>query len=208
MKIAKIDLADRTLEQVFESITPEKIACCNWAEEYPCSPNVTFRLFHTGEKLYLRFDVEEQYTLARVTEDNGEVWTDSCCEIFLSLDGEAYYNVETNCIGKMLIGYHAKEQAVVYADDSILSQVERHTTLGTEPFDELIGDNKWSLMLGLPTAIMHQHKVESWEGLQLKVNLYKCCETLSKEHFLSWQPIDLPKPYFHCPEFFTTIELE
>ena len=208
MKISKIELSDKNLNEVFESIAPEKIACCNWAEEFPYAPNVTFKMFHTGEKLYVRFDVEEGYTAARVAEDNGEVWTDSCCEFFLSLDGEAYYNVETTCIGKMLIGFRKKGQDVIHAGEEILSQVERHTSLGTTPFEERIGENKWSLMLGLPTSIMHQHKVESWNGLKLKVNLYKCGDNLSKPHFLSWQPIVLPQPYFHCPEFFTTIELE
>ena len=208
MKISKIELSDKNLNEVFESIAPEKIACCNWAEEYPYAPNVTFKMFHTGEKLYIRFDVEEGYTAARVAEDNGEVWTDSCCEFFLSLDGEAYYNVETTCIGKMLIGYRQAGHDVIHAGEEILSQVERHTSLGTTPFEERIGENKWSLMLGLPTSIMHQHKVESWNGLKLKVNLYKCGDNLSKPHFLSWQPIVLPQPYFHCPEFFTTIELE
>ena len=208
MTIAKIALAGLTLAEVFDGIAPEKIACCNWAEEYPYAPNVTFKMFHTGEKLYVRFDVEEGYTAARVAADNGEVWTDSCCEFFLSLDGEAYYNVETTCIGKMLIGYRATGQEVIHAGEDILSQVERHTSLGTESFEERVGENKWSLMLGLPTAIMHQHKVESWDGLKLKVNLYKCGDNLSKPHFLSWQPIDLPKPCFHCPPFFKAIELE
>ena len=208
MKVAKLDLSGKALAEVFEGIAPEKIACCNWAEEFPYAPNVTFKMFHTGDKLYVRFDVEEGYTAARVAADNGEVWTDSCCEFFLSLDGEAYYNVETTCIGKMLIGYRKKGQDVIHAGDDILSQVERHTSLGTEPFEEQVGENKWSLMLGLPTAIMHQHKVESWDGLKLKVNLYKCGDNLSKPHFLSWQPIALPQPCFHCPEFFTAIELE
>ena len=208
MKISKIELSDKNLNEVFESIAPEKIACCNWAEEYPYAPNVTFKMFHTGEKLYVRFDVEEGYTAARVAEDNGEVWTDSCCEFFLSLDGEAYYNIETTCIVKMLIGYRQKGHDVIHADDTVLSQIERHTSLGTEPFEERVGENKWSLMLGLPTSIMHQHKVDSWNGLKLKVNLYKCGDNLSKPHFLSWQPIALPQPCFHCPEFFTAIELE
>ncbi len=208
MKVAKLDLSGKTLEQVFEGIVPEKIACCNWAEEYPYAPNVTFKMFHTGEKLYLRFDVEEGYTAACVAEDNGKVWTDSCCEFFLSLDGKAYYNVECTCIGKMLIGYRKKGEAAIHAGEDILSQVERHTSLGTEPFEERVGENKWSLMLGLPTSIMHQHKVESWSGLKLKANLYKCGDNLSKPHFLSWQPIALPQPCFHCPEFFTEVELE
>ena len=208
MKIAKIDLTGKSLEEVFEGIASEKIACCNWAEEYPYAPEVTFKMFHTGEKLYLRFDVAEGYTAARVGEDNGEVWTDSCCEFFLSLDDEAYYNVETTCIGKMLIGYRKKGQDVIHAGEDVLSQVERHTSLGTETFEERVGENKWSLMLGLPTSIMHQHKVESWDGLKLKVNLYKCGDNLSKPHFLSWQSIALPQPCFHCPEFFTAVELE
>ena len=49
MKVAKIDLSGKTLEQAFEGIVPEKIACCNWAEEYPYAPEVTFKMFHTGE---------------------------------------------------------------------------------------------------------------------------------------------------------------
>ena len=208
MKVAKIDLSGKTLEQVFEGIAPEKIACCNWAEEFPYTPSVTFKMFHTGEKLYVRFDVEEQYTAARVAEDNGRVWTDSCCEFFLSLDGETYYNVETTCIGKMLIGYRKQGQDPIHAGSDVLSQVERYTSLGSEPFEERIGEHKWSLMLGLPTAIMHQHKVESWSGLKLKANLYKCGDELSKPHFISWKPIDLPKPRFHCPEFFADLELE
>ena len=208
MKVAKIELSGKSLNEVFEGIAPEKIACCNWAEEYPYAPNVTFKMFHTGEKLYVRFDVEEQYTAARVAENNGEVWTDSCCEFFLALNDEAYYNIETTCIGRMLIGYRKKGQDVIHAGENVLSLVERHTSLGTEPFEERVGDNKWSLILGLPTAIFHQDSVESWNGLKLKVNLYKCGDNLSKPHFLSWQPIALPQPCFHCPEFFTAIELE
>ena len=48
MKVSKIDIAGRNLDDVFESIAPEKIACCNWANEYPYAPNVTFKMFHTG----------------------------------------------------------------------------------------------------------------------------------------------------------------
>lgn len=208
MTVAKIALAGMTLAEVFEGIAPEKIACCNWAEEFPYAPEVTFKMFHTGEKLYVRFDVSENCTAARVAENNGQVWTDSCCEFFLSLDGEAYYNIETTCIGKMLIGYRAKGQETIHAGEEILSQVERITSLGTEPFEELPGETKWSLIIGLPTSIMHQHDIKSWDGLKLKVNLYKCGDNLSKPHYLSWQPIALPKPCFHCPEFFVPIELE
>lgn len=209
MKISKINLTDRTIDEVFATISPEKIACCNWAEEYPYAPEVSFKMFHTGDKLYLRFDVAEQYTAARVTEDNGRVWTDSCCEFFLSLDGKAYYNIETSCIGHMLVDYHPTGTSdKIRAGEEIFSQVERISTLGTEPFEERVGDNRWSLTLILPPAVMHQHNIESWDGLKLTANLYKCGDNLSHPHFLSWKPIVLPKPRFHCPEFFKPIEME
>ncbi len=209
MKISKIDLAGRTFDEIFEGIAPEKIACCNWAEDFPYAPDVTFKMFHTGDKLYIRFDVEEQYTAARITEDNGDVWTDSCCEFFFSLDGKAYYNIECNCIGRMLCGHYTEKGApALRAGAEILSQVERITSLGYEPFEERVGDNKWSLVLIVPPTIFHQDKIESWEGLNLKINLYKIGDNLSKPHYLSWQPIALPKPCYHCPEFFTAVELE
>ena len=65
------------VDRAFDGIEPCRIACCNWAAEYPYAPEVTFRMFHTGDYLMLRFDVAERYTAARVTEDNGRVWTDS-----------------------------------------------------------------------------------------------------------------------------------
>lgn len=208
MKVSKIDLAGRTLEEVFEGIAPEKITCCNWQNEYPYTPDVTFKMFHTGEKLYVHFDVAEQYTAACVAEDNGNVCTDSCCEFFFALDDKAYYNIECTCIGRMLIGYHPNGEPAERANSTILSQVERITTLGTEPFVERVGNNRWSLTLGLPTATMFHHNIESWNGLKLRCNLYKCGDNLSKPHFISWKPIELPQPYFHCPQFFVAIELE
>ena len=37
---------------------------------------------------------------------------------------------------------------------------------------------------------------------------YKCGDKLQTPHFLSWAPIDLPKPKFHCPEFFGELVFE
>ena len=86
-KITGIVPADkRAVETAFGSNEPQPVACCNWPEQYPYAPEVSFRMFHTGAYLMLRFDVREQWTMARVTEDNGEVWTDSCVEFFIAPD--------------------------------------------------------------------------------------------------------------------------
>ena len=63
------------VEAAFAGIEPQALACCNWPDQFPYAPEVSFRMFHTGDYLMLRFDVAERCTMARVTEDNGEVWT-------------------------------------------------------------------------------------------------------------------------------------
>ena len=158
--VAKVDLAGRTLDEVFATITPDKIACCNWAAEFPNFPYSEFRAFHTGDKFYVRFDVKEDVTFARVAVDNGDVWTDSSCELYLSLDGTSYYTIEMNCIGYMLDGYYSAPGATsIRAGEEILSQVERITTLGTEAFGIHEGDLEWSLTMVLPTSVFHQHDI-------------------------------------------------
>jgi hypothetical protein len=41
----------------------------------------------------------------------------------------------------------------------------------------------------------------------LRANIYKCGDKCDQPHFLSWSPIGLPNPDFHCPEWFGEIEL-
>ena len=111
------------VDRAFDGIEPCRIACCNWAEEYPYAPEVTFRMFHTGDYLMLRFDVAERYTAARVTEDNGRVWTDSCVEFFIAPGGGLYYNFETTCIGRMLLsGRKSRTEDVQPAPAEVLAR--------------------------------------------------------------------------------------
>lgn len=89
------------------------IGYVNWPDSYPYKPDVKFIIGHNNKEIFLRFFVEEQSVLALTSEDNGEVWTDSCAEFFISLDDTGYYNFEFNCIGTMLLGFRKeKDQAV------------------------------------------------------------------------------------------------
>ena len=36
----------------------------------------------------------------------------------------------------------------------------------------------------------------------IRANFYKCGDKTAHPHYLSWSPIDTPKPDFHRPEFF------
>lgn len=194
------------IESAFRSAELRPVACNNWAEEYPYAPKVGFRMFHTGEKLYLRFEVEERYTQALVAEDNGEVWTDSCVEFFLSLDDTGYYNFETSCNGRMLLAFRKRKPEPTYASPEVMRSVERVPSLGGECFPEREGDNRWTLTLAIPAAALFRHRLASWSGVEARMNLYKCGDNLTKPHFLSWSPIDAPAPNFHLPEYFRTVQ--
>lgn len=194
------------IEEAFSRVSPEAIACNNWAEEFPYAPKVNFRMFHSGEDLHLRFEVEEQYTQALVERDNGDVWTDSCVEFFLSLDDRGYYNFETTCIGRMLMAFRKVKPEPKYATEEILSLIERTPSIGSEPFAELIGENKWTMTLKIPASALFRHKLKSWQGVEARMNLYKCGDNLTKPHFLSWKAIDMPSPNFHVPQFFETVK--
>lgn len=196
------------IERAFEYVELRPIACNNWPEEYPYAPEVGFRMFHNGEKLFLRFEVRERYTMGLVEEDNGEVWTDSCVEFFLALDDTGYYNFETSCNGRMLLAFRKQKPDPVYAPQEVLDSVERISTLGRECFAEREGDNRWSVTLAIPAGALFLHNLHSWCGVEARMNLYKCGDNLTKPHFLSWKPIDAPEPNFHLPVFFKTVKFK
>lgn len=194
--------SDAEIEAAFARLAPEAIACNNWAEEYPYAPSVSFRIFHSRDRMHLRFEVEEACTMARTEQDNGPVWTDSCVEFFFRFDEDGYYNLETSCIGRLLMAFRKSKPNPTYASEEVLALVRRRGTLGSEPFEERRGDNRWSMTLEIPAAALFHHKLERWDGLELAMNLYKCGDNLSQPHFLSWKPIDTPSPNFHQPQFF------
>ncbi|OHT01814.1 hypothetical protein TRFO_07370 [Tritrichomonas foetus] len=191
--------------EALAQLEPNLIGNNNWADQYPETPKVQFRIAHNNKEIFLRFDVEEQYTLARVTEDNGEIWTDSTCEFFVSFDELGYYNLEMNCIGRCLIGFgKVLAEQVRGKTDKIV----RLPSLGTEPFEEKVGDNKWTLVYAVPASVFWKHSITEFHGKKARANFYKCGDNLTKPHFLSWKPIKTPTPAFHVPEFFGQIEFE
>lgn len=206
-RIADISPTDeKAVDAAFERLTPQPIACCNWAEQFPYTPKVTFRAFHTDRYLMLQYDVDEEVTMACVAADNGEVWTDSCVEFFIAPDNESYYNFECNCIGRLLLGYHKIGKETQQATPDIMSSILRRSTLGEKPFEERKGNNHWRVTLAIPPAALFGESLTSWAGVKARANFYKCGDHLSQPHFLSWRPIVAPKPNFHLPQFFEQIK--
>lgn len=197
-----------TLAEILETVPSHPIGCINWPE-HSYKPDVKFVIAHDCDKIYLKFDVNEDVTAALATEDDADVHKDSCVEFFVSVDGKSYYNYETNAIGALKLHYKDSERNKSLASQEVLDSIERVSTFPRKAFTEAEATtNKWSMMLVMPKESMFQHKIESFAGLTMSANFYKCGDDLSKPHYLTWSKIDAPAPNFHLTEFFDTIRFE
>lgn len=180
----------------------------NW-KEYPYRPEVNFRIAHTGREVLLHYKVTEASVRAVAAEDNGRVWEDTCVEFFVSPEGnDCYYNFECNGIGKLLIQGGTWNERRPLAAPEVTATVKRWSSLGAQPFEEKTGPCSWELTMVIPVSAFFRHTIDSLDGKTMKGNFYKCGDKLQTPHFLSWNPIRLERPQFHCPAFFGTLSFE
>lgn len=189
-----------------DSATEINLSCNNWPQSYPYSPEVKVRLWHDNKSLFLNYLVKEKYVAAKIDYDNGKVSKDSCVEFFIAFDDEGYYNLEANCIGKILLSHRkGRKIDVEYATPDVLNTISRNPSLGTDPINCHEEINLWTLNLEIPLSVFFKHDLKEFGGLTAKCNIYKCGDELPLPHFLSCFPIKTDSPDFHRPEFFGTI---
>ena len=179
------------------------IDCVNWSA-FPYAPRVSFRIAHSDDALALLFEVEEEHVRAVSLESNGPVWEDSCVEFFVkSPEGEGYFNFEVNCIGTALAAFRRSRTDADHFDEERMARVRRFGSLPHAEIDSRGEGQRWWMVEVIPFALL---------GLQgapksIEANFYKCGDKCDKAHFLSWSPIGLPEPNFHCPEFFGVVDM-
>lgn len=208
--VPQIEIGSTDIKQISEvlnTLEPHKISFKNWAENKENKPNVEFSIAHNNTDLYLQFEVHEAELLAQVAEDNGKVCTDSCVEFFVSFDdGQHYYNLEFNCIGKALVGYRQVGEKPIHASLYTMQAIQRLSSLGTHTREHINGDFRWMLTLVIPISTFWMTNLNSFGGIKAKANFYKCGDNLSVPHYLSWSKIENDIPNFHLPRFFGSIE--
>jgi len=213
LNVKKVSVANIPVESVPALLDEEKVAfqpvnTVNWAA-FPYAPSVEFRIAHTEDAILLHFKVREASVRAVAGHDNGPVWEDACVEFFSVPAGDGvYYNMECNCAGTLLIGAGAGRGNRQHAPQEVLDKVQRWASLGREAFDERVGECAWEVALVIPYSAFFLHDITSLDGKTLRANFYKCGDKLQTPHFLSWNPIGLEKPNFHCPEFFGALHFE
>lgn len=216
MKVLSIpcrkSLLGLTIEEVVERLPHEgtslDIDRVNWPKEYPDCPETKVFVAHDRQELHLLFCVKGRQLKALAVEDHQPVWEDSCVEFFCQEPERPFYmNFEVNCIGTMTAARRlGQNEGVELLNSEEMRMIRRFSSLKKEKIDEKDGVFAWNVAISVPLCLICPDFVEF--PLSMKANFYKCADKTKTPHFVSWQPIDLPQPLFHCPEFFGTIILD
>ena len=184
------------IQRLTEDGNSESISCVNW-QEYSYKPEVSLHLAHSEKSLIVLFKVAEEHVLGSVLNNNGPVWEDSCVETFIQDPiNEGYYNVEVNCIGTKLAAHRLSRTEFEHFNEEQLAEIKCYNSLEHKPTS--LENKEWTLLEIIPFSILGLDKAPEY----LNANFYKCGDKCKTTHYLSWSPIELPNPDFHCPKFF------
>ncbi len=66
----------------------------------------------------------------------------------------------------------------------------------------------WTAAYKIPIALLEKYSQVAYPGhkVEWRVNFYKCADATSHPHWLTWAPVDHPKPNFHLPRSFGTLQ--
>lgn len=206
VKVPVIEGLERMSLSELDLIMEEKAAkvaiCeCNWPKEAPYTPDCNGAVARSKTHLAVIYHVRGLDLRATEMEDNGRSWEDSCCEFFVSdpFDG-SYYNFELTCVGSLLSAKGTGRQDRQAIDPALLTRVIRHSSLERRPIvitGQIIG---WTVAMLIPFELIGIDPDNL--PVSVRANFYKCGDLTAHPHFLSWNPIPIPKPDFHKPEFF------
>lgn len=177
-------------------------------------PRTRAKVGYDREALYVIFTVEDRYIKALAKQHQDTVCTDSCVEFFFvpgSGTTTGYFNFETNCGGIMLACFQtARNENLVQVSGVDMARITIAHSMPARVDAELTEPRTWTIEYQLPFDILRNYTkpVMPAPGVMWRGNFYKCADKTSHPHWLTWAPVDRPRPDFHRPEFFGTLEFE
>lgn len=160
-------------------------------------PNTTARMLFSNGGITLKMETDEKPLLAEIKERDGAVCTDSCMEFFIRPEtDEKYLNFEINPIKTLHLGlgkdrYGRTHMPEIYDEFDIDCSFE---------------DDKWQMKIYIPFEVID--KIYGSHTNVFYGNIYKCGENTEKEHYATWNVVEVEKADFHRPEYFGKIVLE
>ena len=174
--------------------------------DYADLPKVTFSIAHSGDSIFIKYDVTEHEVLARYKQINDPVYKDSCVEFFIIFDNDkSYYNIEFNRLGTCLGRFGSERENRTSLPVDLLEKIKYDRTLHQikEGNDTAIN---WTLTVAIPIEVFCYHQFNSIQHKKSRVNFFKCGDDLSQPHYLAWNNIIADEPDFHLPQFFGKAE--
>lgn len=173
-------------------------------EEYPWykkgdKQKTTVQIAISQNNIHIHAKSEDKYIRATAKNLNDPVHEDSCFEFFVTpwnKKSEAYFNIEVNCMGVLLMAYHPNK------NDKVRITKEQAKTMTIESSlkdsKSLEDNSQWELNIVVPIALLEEmanREVEKdvWFG-----NFYRCGGA-KDDQYAAWNAIDFPEPSFHQP---------
>lgn len=188
----------------------QKIDQVNW-DNYPYKPDVKFRIAYSDTEIFLQYNVKESAIKAIYGEDKASLpYKDSCVEFFMAFEEDSlyYYNLEMNCIGFGTLGKGAGRGKRTNLGIEDMATIRRESSLGNTPFGTIEKETEWTLTLAIPIKLFDIEEISQIKGRVVRANFYKCGDDMPLPHYLSWNPIDNPRPNFHLPKYFGKLLFE
>ena len=178
-------------------------------------PRTLAKVMYDDQALYVIFRVEDRYIRAVARQHDDMVCRDSCVEFFFAPGMDltrGYFNLEMNCGGTMLFHFQIiprKDSIALDADD--LTKIQVAHTMPKRVETEITQPTTWTVEYRLPLDILPNYRKDISKpgpGVTWRANFFKCADDTSHPHWLTWSKVERPRPDFHVPEYFGTLQFE
>lgn len=177
-------------------------------------PRTAVKIAYDERGIHVMFRVEDRYVRAVAGVHQDSVCGDSCVEFFFTPGfdvSKGYFNFEMNCGGTILFHYHpgALERMIEIPAGECDRILKTHS-LPRIVDPEIQEPVTWTVSYVIPIALLERYcqVIRPAPEAQWRANFYKCADKTSHPHWLTWSPVDYPKPNFHLPQSFGVLAFE
>jgi hypothetical protein len=178
-------------------------------------PRTEVKIAYDATSVFVMFRVEDKYVRAVAKGNQESVCGDSCVEFFFTPGPDidrGYFNLEINCGGTILFHFHpqSKRDTIIEIPEDLCNRIQCRHSLPQFVIPEITEPVTWTIVSRIPLDILDEYlrPVAPAPGIIWRGNFYKCADDTSHPHWLTWAPMETPRPDFHLPRFFGILEFE
>jgi hypothetical protein len=174
-------------------------------------PKTEVKIAYEDTAIYAMFRVQDRYVRAIAAGHQDSVCGDSCVEFFFTPGSDVskgYFNLEMNCGGTILFHFNPAPKKGIEIPKSDCEKIAKAHSLPRIVDPEIQESITWTVEYSIPIALLRRYcQVSTPKPHALwRANFYKCADHSSHPHWLTWSPVDYPKPNFHLPQSFGVLE--